>query len=167
MKKAFIVTLLAIFSLSLASFSAHKFYMAIYQINYAPQKKMVQITSRIFIDDLNKVLEKKYKKKMFLGSDKESVEEIILFRKYMNENFSVKVNGNARTINFLSKEIDDDVLICYWNIKEIAKINSLEISNSVLMDWNAEQQNITHVNVLGIKKSILFTESSTKEMLNY
>jgi hypothetical protein len=167
MKKAFIVTLLAIFSLSLASFSAHKFYMAIYQINYAPQKKMVQITSRIFIDDLNKVLEKKYKKKMFLGSDKESVEEIILFRKYMNENFSVKVNGNARTINFLSKEIDDDVLICYWNIKEIAKINSLEISNSVLLDWNAEQQNITHVNVLGIKKSILFTESSTKEMLNY
>jgi hypothetical protein len=167
MKKAFIVTLLAIFSLSLVSFSAHKFYMAIYQINYAPQKKMVQITSRIFIDDLNKTLEKKYKKKLFLGSDKESAEELILLRKYMNENFSVKVNGRAKTINFLSKEIDDDVLICYWNIKEIAKINSLEISNSVLLDWNAEQQNITHVNVLGIKKSILFTESSTKEMLNY
>jgi hypothetical protein len=167
MKKAFIVTLLAIFSLSLVSFSAHKFYMAIYQINYAPQKKMVQITSRIFIDDLNKALEKKYKKKLFLGSDKESAEELILLRKYMNENFSVKVNGRAKTINFLSKEIDDDVLICYWNIKEIAKINSLEISNSVLLDWNAEQQNITHVNVLGIKKSILFTESSTKEMLNY
>jgi hypothetical protein len=167
MKKAFIVTLLAIFSLSLVSFSAHKFYMAIYQINYAPQKKMVQITSRIFIDDLNKTLEKKYKKKLFLGSDKESAEELILLRKYMNENFSVKVNGRAKTINFLSKEIDDDVLICYWNIKEIAKINSLEISNSVLLDWNAEQQNITHVNVLGIKKSILFIASSTKEMLNY
>jgi hypothetical protein len=167
MKKAFIVTLLAIFSLSLVSFSAHKFYMAIYQINYAPQKKMVQITSRIFIDDLNKALEKKYKKKLFLGSDKESAEELILLRKYMNENFSVKVNGRAKTINFLSKEIDDDVLICYWNIKEIAKINSLEISNSVLLDWNAEQQNITHVNVLGIKKSILFIASSTKEMLNY
>ncbi|UQD55076.1 DUF6702 family protein [Flavobacterium sp. K5-23] len=167
MKKAFIITLLAIFSLSLVSFSAHKFYMAIYQVNYAPQKKMLQITSRIFIDDLNKALEKKYKKKLFLGLDKESAEELILLKKYINENFSIKVNGQSKSMNFLSKEIDDDVLICYWSIKEIAKINSLEISNSVLLDWNAEQQNITHINVLGIKKSILFTESSTKEMLKY
>jgi hypothetical protein len=29
-----------------------------YQVNYAPDKKMLQITSRIFIDDLNKALEK-------------------------------------------------------------------------------------------------------------
>jgi hypothetical protein len=167
MKKAFIVVLLGLFILSLSSFSAHKFYMAIYQINYAPQKKMLQITSRIFIDDLNKTLEKKHKKKFFLGLDKESAEELILLKKYMAENFSIKVNGQTKTMNFLSKELDDDVLICYWNVREISKINSIDITNSVLLDWNAEQQNITHVNVLGVKKSILFTSSSTRDMLNY
>jgi hypothetical protein len=167
MKKAFIVALLGLFILSLSSFSAHKFYMAIYQINYAPQNKMLQITSRIFIDDLNKTLEKKYKKKLSLGSDKESSEELILLKKYMAENFLLKVNGQTKTMNFLSKELDDDVLICYWNVREISKINSIDITNSVLLDWNAEQQNITHVNVLGMKKSILFTSSSTRDMLNY
>jgi hypothetical protein len=39
--------------------------MGIYQVNYAPEKKMLQITSRIFIDDLNKALEKNTKEKQF------------------------------------------------------------------------------------------------------
>lgn len=44
------------------SMIAHKFYVSTYQVNYVSQKKMVQITSRIFIDDLNEALEKNTKK---------------------------------------------------------------------------------------------------------
>jgi hypothetical protein len=43
--------------LSLTSFGFHKFYVAVYQINFAPEKEMLQITSRVFADDLNKALE--------------------------------------------------------------------------------------------------------------
>ncbi|MFT5713720.1 MAG: hypothetical protein ACI9WT_000258, partial [Flavobacterium sp.] len=39
--------------------------------------------------------------------------------------------------------------------------------NSVLTDWNSEQQNITHFSILGEKQSFLFTESSTKQMLKF
>lgn len=141
--------------------------MAVYQVNYAPEKKMLQITSRIFVDDLNKALEKKYNKKLFLGSEKESAEEMILLKKYFLEKFSVKVNGQTKTVHFLSKELEGDILICYCNVKEINKINSLEIFNSVLIDWNTEQQNITHVTVLGDKESILFTDSKRSGMLKY
>lgn len=141
--------------------------MGIYQVNYAPEKKMLQITSRIFIDDLNNALEKKYNKKVYLGTEKESPEEIILLKKYFLGKFSVKVNGQSKAINFLSKELEGDILVCYCNVKEITKINSLEIFNTVLIDWNTEQQNITHVNVSGEKKSILFTNSNRSEMLKY
>ena len=68
-------------------------------------------------------------------------------------------------MTFLSKEVDGDVLVCYSNIKGISKINSLEISNSVLIDWNTEQQNITHVTILNTKNSILFTDSSRNKVL--
>ena len=54
----------------LTSMTSHKFYVSMYQVNYVSQKKMVQITSRIFIDDLNEALEKKYKKKAYVGTDK-------------------------------------------------------------------------------------------------
>jgi hypothetical protein len=49
-------------------FGFHKFYVAVYQINFAPEKEMLQITSRVFADDLNKALEKKYNKKHYIGT---------------------------------------------------------------------------------------------------
>ncbi|WP_264565462.1 DUF6702 family protein [Flavobacterium sp. N3904] len=167
MKKIIVCIFFSVFLLSLSSFGVHKFYMAIYQINYAPEKKMLQITARIFLDDLNKALEKKYKKKLFIGGDKETEEGLILLKKYLAENFSLKVNGQTKTMNFLSKEIDGDVLVCYLNVKEISKITSLEINNSVLIDWISEQQNIVHITAFGIKNSFLFTDSSTKQVLKY
>ncbi|WP_369766163.1 DUF6702 family protein [Flavobacterium sp. WC2429] len=168
MKKRTLYLFVGFLILTLSSFAGHKFYMGIYQINYAPEKKMLQITSRIFLDDLNKTLEKKYKKQHFhIGTNQETSEELELFKKYLGENFSVKVNGQSKPMNFLSKEVEDDVLICYSNIKGISKISTLEIYNSVLMDWSSEQQNITHITVLGTKNSILFTESSRNGMLKY
>lgn len=141
--------------------------MGIYQVDYAPDKKMLQITSRIFVDDLNHALEKKYNKKLYLGTDKESSEELILLKKYMAEKFSLSINGQLKSINFLSKELDGDVMVCYWNIKDVSKIKSIEVYNAVLVDWNSEQQNITHFKVNNAKNSFLFTNSSTREVLKY
>ena len=167
MKNRIIALFLLVFVFSMSSFGLHKFYMAIYQINYAPEKKMLQITTRIFADDLNKALEKKYKKKTFLGSGKESVESEQLLKKYLAENFTLKVNGQSKPINLLSEEMDGDVLVCYLSIRDIPKIKSLEIYNSVLIECFPEQQNIVNVTAFNDKKSFLFTETSTKQVLNY
>ena len=65
MKKA-VLLLFAMFFL--CSFSIHKFYVSVTQVDYVPSKKRVEITSRIFIDDLEKALTKKYNKKVNLTS---------------------------------------------------------------------------------------------------
>ncbi|GAA6770802.1 DUF6702 family protein [Flavobacterium sp. CGRL2] len=129
---------------------------------------MLQITSRIFIDDLNNAMEKKYHKKTFVGTSKETQADIDLLKKYLSENFLIKVNGQPKAITFLSKEVEaDDVLVCYSRIKDVEKFKTLEISNTLLVDWNAEQQNITHISAFDTKRSVLFTESSRKEVLKY
>lgn len=129
---------------------------------------MIQITSRIFVDDLNSGIEKKYHKKTFIGTEKETQEDVDLLKKYLSENFTIKVNGQPKVITFLSKEIEsNDVLVCYSRITAVEKFKTLEITNTVLTDWNAEQQNITHISAFGTKKSVLFTESSRKEVLKY
>lgn len=143
--------------------------MGIYQVNYAPEKKMLQITSRIFIDDLNKALEKKYKRKaVHIGTAQETPEELALLKKYLAENFIIKVNGQLKPIVFLSKETaEDDVLVCYSKSVDIPKLSTIEILNSVLMDWSSEQQNITHITAFGTKNSILFTDSSRNGVLKF
>ena len=151
--------------IGLSSFSIHKFYVSLYQVDYAREKKMLQITSRIFIDDLNNAIDKKYGKKIQLGSENETDADLLLFKKYFSEKFTIKVNGQLKPVQFLSKEMEGDVLICYFKIKDIYKIESLEIYNAVITEGNSEQQNIMHFSILGVKNTLLFTESSPKGVI--
>ena len=151
--------------IGLSSFSIHKFYVSLYQVDYAREKKMLQITSRIFIDDLNNAIDKKYGKKIQLGSENETDADLLLFKKYFSEKFTMKVNGQLKPVQFLSKEMEGDVLICYFKIKDIYKIESLEIYNAVITEGNSEQQNIMHFSILGVKNTLLFTESSPKGVI--
>lgn len=159
----YIVFLVLIVGLS--SMVPHKFYTSIYQINYVPQKKMIQITSRIFIDDLNDAIEKRYHSKSYIGTDKETPKDVEAMQKYLAEKFSLKVNGVLKPMDFRSKEVEANVLICYFRITEISKITKLEIINSALMELNSDQQNIIQANISGEKQSLLLTSENFKGML--
>lgn len=165
MNKFVKITVIFLLFFSLTAMSVHKFYVSIYQINYVPQKKMIQITSRIFIDDMNNALEKKYHKKTFVGTDRETADDVVLMKKYLAEKFVLKLNGSAKPMNFLSKEVEANVIVSYFSIKEVSKINSLSIENSALLEVNEEQQNIIQANISGEKESLLLTSDNFKGVL--
>lgn len=165
MKKIILQAFLGLVLLMLTSFETHKFYVSIYQIHAAPEKEMLQITSRIFMDDLNAVLYRNYHKKTHLGEKNESPEDVVLMKKYILEHFSIKVNGLPKAIHYLSKDYEGNVMICYYRVNEVSEIKTLEVSNTVLMDLNAEQQNIIQTTIAGKKQNLLLTEGNTKGIL--
>ena len=147
------------------SFATHKFYTAIYQINFVPKKKMVQITARIFIDDINEALEKKFNRKSFLATEKETPEDLVCLKKYLAENFSLKINGQQKPMIFVSKEIEDTILICYLKCTDVSKINTIEVKNSIITEVHDEQQNIIQATINNQKSSLLLTSEIDKGML--
>lgn len=165
MIKAFRTILFLALFFGLSSMAMHKFYVSIYQVNYAPKKKMIQITSRLFIDDVNDALEKKFKKRTYFALENETPEDEVFLKKYFVEKFIIKVNGVSKTLNYLSKDIDGNVVICYFSIKDLPKISSVAIENSALMELNEEQQNIIQANINGEKQSLLLTSENFKGML--
>lgn len=165
MKKQIISILLPILLLTLSAAALHKYHMALYQINYAPEKKMLQITSRIHIDDLNKVLTKINKKNISIENENE--EEMLVLKDYLSTRFSIKVNGQLKTLIFLSKEIEGDEIVCYSSIKGISKINSLEIYNTILTELFQDQQNRINITVLGSKNSFILTKTINSKIIKY
>ena len=157
--------LLLILLFGITSFGLHKFYVSIYQINFNQNKKMLEITSRIFIDDLNDALKLKYNKKTHIGEVNENPEDLILLKRYLAENFSLKINSQEKTINFVNKERDGNVIVCYYNVKEVSKIKTLEITNTCLVEWNADQQNIIQTTIYSKKKTLLLTSDNVKGLL--
>ena len=157
MKKLLLIPLLIIVFAGFSSFGIHKFYMSIYQINFVPEKKMLQITTRIFTDDLNIALSKNFNQKTHIGEENESENDLILMKKYLSEHFIIKVNGQPKNLTFLSKELDANVVVCYFRINAIPKIKTLEIKNTALLDLNSDQQNIIQTTIYGKKESLLLT----------
>lgn len=158
---------IAFTAILMLSFSAHKFYVGIYQINFVPEKKMLQITTRIFLDDINEALAAKYKQPVNLGEANETVNDIALMKKYITENMLITVNGKPVVLEFMSNEIEDNVLICYFRSTGISKITKFEIRNKILFDYVTEQQNIVQTNINGNKKSLLLTVSNSAGKIQY
>ena len=154
-----------IFIILLSSFSIHKFYVSMYQVNYNVNAKRIEITTRIFIDDINTALEKKYHKKILLGSKQETPEDELALKKYISEKCTIKVNGVIKPMVYLSKELEDNTLICYLKINNIPKISKLEIENTALTEVFENQQNIIQSTIYKEKNSALLTLEKNKAVL--
>ncbi|CAM3997937.1 DUF6702 domain-containing protein [Flavobacterium branchiophilum] len=151
----------------LLCFNMHKFYVSMYQINFVPQKKQVQITCRLFIDDLNEVLYKKHHIKTLIGDTSETKEASVLLKNYLFENIKITINGTPKNMVFHLKEIEDDVLICYLKIVDIQTIKKIEIENKSFLELHPDQQNIIQTQINNQKKTLLFTNTYFKEVIKY
>lgn len=168
MKKKLLQFIMPLFLVVLlSSFAWHKFYVTVTQIDFVPNKKRVEITSRIFIDDLEKALERKFKKKFYLTTSNEIENADVLIQEYLKEKIKISINKKSQKIEYLTKEVEGDVLIFYTKIAISKKINTFEIYNSLLTDTYKEQQNIVHLNINGNKNSFLFTNSETNQKIDY
>ena len=144
----------------------HRFYSAIFQINFEKSKKRVEITARIFTDDLNQTLKKIYKKEVKLGSKKESKDDIEILKKFLTSNIKFTINGKPTIFDFISKEEDNNISICYLKINNVSKITTLEVENSVLIELFPEQQNIIQFQNGDKKQSLLLSSEKIIGNLN-
>lgn len=161
--------LLCILLLPLLAFgTVHKFYISVTQVRYSEKDEALQITSRVFIDDINMVLSQRYDTSTALGSTEESETDVAVLEKYLRSKFIVRVNGETVAYTFLGKKYDADMLILYIEAPKVTLENttSISVENEILTDLYDEQQNVLHYNIKGIKKSFVLLKSDAKGMLN-
>lgn len=161
------IMLLCFVALSLMSFNKlHKFYVSVSEVTYVQEEKSVQIITRLFIDDTEDIIEERYEQKVLFGEGETKASQYYL-EKYFKKKFNVSINGEKQQLDFLGKEIEDDMLICYIEIPNIEAIKSIEIQNQLLFDLTEEQQNIVHFDIYGKKKSKALRTQNDKGMLNF
>lgn len=164
MKKVFLLFLLPLFAFA----TVHKFYLSVSNIGYSEKDDALQITTRVFIDDMNTVLKERYAVEAVLGGDEESAMSQEYLEKYIRAKFRVTRNGETAVYTILGTKYDADVLILYMEVPKVdfSKVSSIGIENEILTDLYDEQQNVVHFNIAGKKKSFVLLKSDTKGMLN-
>lgn len=169
LKKAKFLLLPLAMLLLLSFTSLHKFYVSVTNIAYSEKDSAFQITSRIFIDDLDRLLLERYDVNAQLDTPDESKMADAYIEKYFRSKFVVEFNGEPATYTFLGKRYDTDVVICYLEIPNVklSEIKTMSVQNEILTDLFDEQQNVVHIKWKENKKSFVLIKEKNKGMLNF
>ncbi len=149
------------------AFTSHKYYLSLTKVAYIKESKSVQITARIFIDDLEAALDKKYAKSFELATKEEFKDADTYINKYVSSLLKVAINNKLIPFTYLGKKYETDVIYIFAEIENITEIKSIEIQNRILLDEFSEQQNIIKLNINNKKKSFILTKDSDKDLLKF
>lgn len=144
----------------LVSFTLHKYYLSYTKINYSDKSKSLQITMKVFTDDLENAINKQFKIDSKLNSDKEINNANKYLSEYINDKFGIEVNTTKKSYTFLGKEYKNDETNIYLEIENISKIESITITNKMLMEIFSDQQNIIKIKIDDFKKSSIYTKNN-------
>lgn len=126
----------------------HPFHVSVTDIVHNPKTESLQISQRIFIDDLEEGL-KKFHDLAYIDTynpdDPERLDSLIDL--YLHDKFFVRVDGQDFDFNYLGSEVESDARWCYFEVEGVANLKEAEVTNVVLMEVFDDQQNIIHFKV--------------------
>jgi hypothetical protein len=156
MKSAFLF-FLAFFSFTVQASApiVHKFYLSNTSIEFNAQTRAIEITSKIFTDDLEHAIEAQCYRYHSLNPQTPEVFELV--KKYIGDNLSLQVGGRSVVLNFLGYSVDNDMTNLFIEASYFEP-NSVIVNNTILLDLYSDQQNIVEVRWNGQSKREYFTK---------
>lgn len=143
MKLIFIAAL----SILLTGFSknemAHPFHVSITELEI--KQDTLQISLRIFTDDLEEALKGMSNEKVFLNDPSQPRRNFVLIRDYLFKNFAFANAAKSDQIEWLGHELEDDVCWIYGQVAVSPEQRILFVRNSVITEVFDNQQNIIHL----------------------
>ena len=161
------ITLLVLLFPLITGSTEHKFYVSITKIEYVAENESLQIITQFFIDDIEEVLQKRYRPDVSLGTIKETEEDVALLKGYILQKLNISVNGTPVTLDYLGIEYDVDMVKSYIEVTGVKEFKSLEIEFKALTELFTEQQNIIHFKTAEIRKSLILDIDNPKGVLNF
>jgi hypothetical protein len=145
----------------------HKFYLSLTDIVYDQQKERLEITSDVFIDDFQNLLEKRYQRNFLLEKGDEFNYTKKFIKKYLADKFSIRLESNQKQVKYLGKQYRDDKLRFYLYVNNVKPFDQIQITNKILMDLFEDQKNMIHVNNGSITKSLLLEKGRAEGLLKF
>jgi len=122
----------------------HPFHLSITELEV--KQDTLQISLRIFTDDLEYALKEMSGEKVFLNDHSQQKRNFILIRDYLTDKFGYSNGAKSERIEWLGHEFEDDVCWIYGQVQVPPNQRILFIRNEVLTEVFDNQQNIVHFN---------------------
>ena len=157
-----------IHSISLHSGNMHPFHGSVIEINHNISDKTLEISCKIYTDDLEKILVKNYNKKVDLINPPNKPAMDSLIKKYVFSHIAIQVNRTPVAMSYIGFENESEAAYVYIQANNVATLNKLEIRTNLMYDLFDDQVNIIHLTIDGTnRKSNKLNYPATSTEFNY
>jgi hypothetical protein len=134
----------------------HAFHTSLTEIQYNAKDKSLEITIRLFTDDLESALNKiNNGQKVMVGGKNDNSDAVL--NKYIQQHFAIITpQKQKKTINYLGKEIEGDATWVYVEIPETQIVKDHILYNDLMQEMFDDQTNLVNFFYAGNKKTFLF-----------
>jgi hypothetical protein len=148
--------------------SFHPIHLSITEIEHNQKSKALQLTMRIFIDDLELSIQKQTGiEELDLLQPKNGKTTDQLVEEYLADKLKVKVDKKLVKTNYIGNEIEGPAMICYIEIENIKKFSSIEVTNKVILEIHEDQSNLVNVNFKDKVKSLRLTNDNPTQSVSF
>lgn len=131
----------------------HPFFISVIEINHNSKEATVEISVRVFAEDLEKTIQKYTTAKVDILNppDKALLEKQI--SNYISQRLKLTINGHPVSFRYIGYEIQKESVWSYFEVSKVPDLTKLEVDCSLLYDFEKNQTNILHVKSKGVEKS--------------
>ncbi len=134
--------------------ATHPIHLSLTEVQHNPTAGTLEISLRIFIDDLDVALEQQYRVKPYLASNKEIPEAEKYIRAYVEQKFMLSMDGKPVKLRIIGTEYETDAVWVYVEADQVPQAQNFRVVNKILLDLYEDQTNIVSFKANNQKKSL-------------
>ncbi|NLU95032.1 DUF6702 family protein [Chitinophaga sp. Ak27] len=133
--------------------AVHPFYASVTEISHNAAKKELQVSCRIFADDLENTLKAEYKTSFDIThpANRPQVEGYIAG--YLSRHLIITLDGKTVPLHFIGYKIEEDAVWSFLEAENVPAPKQVQVKNNLLYERHPAQTNMIHVMVGGERKS--------------
>jgi hypothetical protein len=131
----------------------HPLYISVTEINHNAKDRILEVSCKVFTNDLETVLEKMSGGRVDLSAAATKAASDKLIDTYVEKHLRLKVDGKPVLLHFVGSEQENDGTWSYFQVNDVPAVKRVDVVDELLYDSFNQQINILHVTVGGQRKS--------------
>lgn len=123
----------------------HPYHVSMTEIQYNKSTKALEVSVRVDTDELEKAIKQTTKGKVDLLNEAQKETTNKLLAEYITKQVKIKVNGKDVEMNYFGFETQEGNIWSYFEVPNIAAVNTIDVTNTLLHESQDKQVNFIHV----------------------
>ncbi len=142
----------------------HPVHISFTTIEYFEKENQYKILFKLFVDDFNLILNKKYDKNIQLSEKDWKKSYVKTINSYIKNNFQI-TDANNKSINlkFDNHEFKEQAIYLYYKSEHKTNSGKFRILNKIMLDLYPDQKNLLILVFKGKTKALQFNRKNIKE----